>query len=135
MGAWALAAVAGIMLAFIALQTWRPGIVPPAIAFTAAGLVVGQRPSAGSGCLPDAGSLDCSWRRRSRSCCSRTRRGSTFALRDGYAVPARLLGIGLPLTIAAGTLAAVVVLPQLSLAEALVLAIVLAATDAALVTS
>ena len=53
-------------------------------------------------------------------------------MRDGYALPARLLGIGLPLTIAAGTLAALVVLPQLTVAEAAVLAIVLAATDAAL---
>ena len=54
------------------------------------------------------------------------------ALRDGYAVPARLLGIGLPLTVVAGTLAAVLVLPHLGLAEAVVLAVVLAATDAAL---
>ena len=54
------------------------------------------------------------------------------ALRDGYALPARLLGIGLPLTIVAGTLAALVVLPELAWEEALVLAIVLAATDAAL---
>ena len=45
------------------------------------------------------------------------------ALRDGYAVPAWLLGIGLPLTIVAGTVAAIVVLPQLAVAEAVVLAI------------
>jgi hypothetical protein len=36
-----LASVAGIMLAYIALQTWRPGALAPAIAFTAAGLVAG----------------------------------------------------------------------------------------------
>ena len=54
------------------------------------------------------------------------------ALRDGYALPARLLGIGLPLTIVAGTLVALLVLPELAWEEALVLAIVLAATDAAL---
>ena len=54
------------------------------------------------------------------------------ALRRGYGLPARLLGIGLPLTIAAGALAAVVVLPDLSLSEALVLAVLLAPTDAAL---
>ena len=53
------------------------------------------------------------------------------ALRDGYALPARLLAIGLPLTIVAGTAAALIVLPELSLAEAAALAIVLAATDAA----
>ncbi|HWS46390.1 MAG TPA: cation:proton antiporter, partial [Acidimicrobiia bacterium] len=54
------------------------------------------------------------------------------ALRREYAVPARLLGFGLPLTIVAGTVAAMIVLPSLSAAEALVLAIVLAPTDAAL---
>ena len=47
-------------------------------------------------------------------------------------MPARLLGIGLPLTIAAGTLVALALLSSLSFAEALVLAIVLAPTDAAL---
>ncbi len=52
-------------------------------------------------------------------------------LRREYAVPVRLLGIGLPLTIAAGALAAAL-LHQLNAAEAVVLAIVLAPTDAAL---
>jgi NhaP-type Na+/H+ or K+/H+ antiporter len=47
-------------------------------------------------------------------------------------VPARLLGIGLPLTIVAGTIAALVVFRDLQWAEAAVLAIVLAPTDAAL---
>jgi NhaP-type Na+/H+ or K+/H+ antiporter len=54
------------------------------------------------------------------------------ALRSEFAVPARLLGVGLPLTIAAGTLVGVGVLPGVSLVEALVLSIMLACTDAAL---
>ncbi len=54
------------------------------------------------------------------------------ALRHEYAVPARLLGIGLPLTIAAGTVVGAYVLPNVAWIEALVLAIVLAPTDAAL---
>jgi NhaP-type Na+/H+ or K+/H+ antiporter len=54
------------------------------------------------------------------------------ALRTEFAVPARLLGIGLPLTIAAGTLVGIGVLPGVSLVEALVLSIMLACTDAAL---
>jgi sodium/hydrogen antiporter len=54
------------------------------------------------------------------------------ALRREIALPARLLGIGLPLTIAAGTVIAVLLFTQLSWLEALVLAIVLAPTDAAL---
>ncbi len=53
-------------------------------------------------------------------------------LRREIGLPVRLLGIGLPLTIAAGTVLAAAVLTQLSWAEALVLAIVLAPTDAAL---
>src|SRR5438034_6619070 len=54
------------------------------------------------------------------------------ALRRELALPTRLLGIGLPLTIAAGTVLAAVVFGQLLWPEALVLAIVLAPTDAAL---
>jgi NhaP-type Na+/H+ or K+/H+ antiporter len=53
-------------------------------------------------------------------------------LRRQTTIPSRLLGIGLPLTIVAGTLAALILLPQLLLAEAVVLAIILAPTDAAL---
>ncbi|MEO8107218.1 MAG: cation:proton antiporter [Actinomycetes bacterium] len=53
-------------------------------------------------------------------------------LRRQTTIPLRLLGIGLPLTIVAGTLAALVLLPELLLAEAVVLAIILAPTDAAL---
>jgi len=54
------------------------------------------------------------------------------ALRREYVVPLRLLAIGLPLTIAAGALAGVVVFGQLAFIEAVLLAIVLAPTDAAL---
>jgi len=46
--------------------------------------------------------------------------------------PLRLLGIGLPLTIVAGGLLAAGVFDELAIAEALVLAVVLAPTDAAL---
>jgi NhaP-type Na+/H+ or K+/H+ antiporter len=53
-------------------------------------------------------------------------------LRQEYAVPLRLLGVGLPLTIALGALLAVAMFSQLTVAEALVLAVVLAPTDAAL---
>jgi sodium/hydrogen antiporter len=47
-------------------------------------------------------------------------------------VPVRLLGIGLPLTIALGALVAVPIFGQFSIEEALILAVVLAPTDAAL---
>ena len=54
------------------------------------------------------------------------------ALRGEYGIPARLLGIGLPLTIAAGLGVALLAFGSLTWPEALVLAIVLAPTDAAL---
>jgi sodium/hydrogen antiporter len=54
------------------------------------------------------------------------------ALRDEVSIPARLLGIGLPLTIVAGFGVGLVLLGSLTWAEALLLAIVLAPTDAAL---
>ena len=53
------------------------------------------------------------------------------ALRREATVPARLLGIGLPLTVA-GALVAVALLGELTLLEAVVLAVVLAPADAAL---
>jgi NhaP-type Na+/H+ or K+/H+ antiporter len=54
------------------------------------------------------------------------------ALRHNAALPGRMLGIGLPLTIVAGTALAVVVIPGISVIEAALLAAVLAPTDAAL---
>jgi NhaP-type Na+/H+ or K+/H+ antiporter len=54
------------------------------------------------------------------------------ALRREYVVPVRLLGIGLPLTIALGCAVAAALLGTLSFGEALVLAVILAPTDAAL---
>ena len=53
-------------------------------------------------------------------------------LRRNAAVPARLLGIGMPLTIAGGLAAAVVLFDGLNLWEAALVAAVLAPTDAAL---
>jgi NhaP-type Na+/H+ or K+/H+ antiporter len=53
-------------------------------------------------------------------------------LRREYAVPLRLLGVGLPFTIGVGAVFAAAIFDQLSVVEAVVLAIVLAPTDAAL---
>jgi sodium/hydrogen antiporter len=53
-------------------------------------------------------------------------------LRRESALPARLLGVGLPLTIVAGTLVGLALFPQLDLWTAAALATVLAPTDAAL---
>ena len=56
----------------------------------------------------------------------------TATLRTTFSLPARLLGIGLPLSIALGTLLARLILPELSWSEAALLSAVLAPTDAAL---
>jgi NhaP-type Na+/H+ or K+/H+ antiporter len=53
-------------------------------------------------------------------------------LRRQAALPGRLLGIGLPLTIVAGAGAAMLIVPSIGLVEAALLAAVLAPTDAAL---
>ena len=50
----------------------------------------------------------------------------------GADVPVRLLGIGLPLTIVLGALAAAAIFGQISIEEALIVGVVLAPTDAAL---
>ncbi|MEZ4429937.1 MAG: sodium:proton antiporter, partial [Nannocystaceae bacterium] len=54
------------------------------------------------------------------------------ALRRELGIPVRLLGVGLPLTIALGAVVAKLVLPELSVWEAATLGAVLAPTDAAL---
>jgi sodium/hydrogen antiporter len=133
LGAWELATVALVLLAFSAISgRLERSIVTPAIFFTAAGLFVG----------PVLGLIDLSIGSEPVKLLAEATltlvlfadasRISFPALRKEFAVPARLLGIGLPLTIAFGTLAGVGVLPGVSLVEALVLSIMLACTDAAL---
>lgn len=53
-------------------------------------------------------------------------------LRRERSLPLRLLGVGLPLTIAAGVIVALLVFPGLAIWEAILLAAILAPTDAAL---
>jgi NhaP-type Na+/H+ or K+/H+ antiporter len=53
-------------------------------------------------------------------------------LRSQAAIPVRLLAVGLPLTVVAGTLAGALLFPDLALLEVAVLAAVLSPTDAAL---
>ena len=133
MGAWTVATIALLLLAFSAVSGWiERSVVTPAIFFTSAGLLAG----------PVLGLIDLHIGGEPVKLLAEATltvvlfgdasRISFPALRGEYAVPVRLLGIGLPLTIAAGTLVGVGVLPGLSLVEALVLSIMLACTDAAL---
>ncbi len=54
------------------------------------------------------------------------------AVRREASMPARLLGVGLPLTIVLGSLAALAMFGSLSMSEALILGVILAPTDAGL---
>jgi NhaP-type Na+/H+ or K+/H+ antiporter len=131
---WALAAVALALIGFGVISRRVDGTpVTPAILFVGVGLVVGSQaldllhPSPTGEAVKvlaeatltlvlfaDASRID------------------LRTLRREYAVPARLLGIGLPLTIALGALAGTALFGALSVPEALVLAVLLAPTDAAL---
>ena len=131
---WALAVTALALIAFGVVSRRVEGTpVTPAIIFVGIGLLVGTKaldlldePPAGSlvrhlaeATLTVVLFVDAS-------------RINLRTLRREYAVPARLLGIGLPLTIALGALLAAALFGALSFPEALVLAVLLAPTDAAL---
>jgi NhaP-type Na+/H+ or K+/H+ antiporter len=131
---WALAATAAALLLVAALSRSLTGTpVTAAMVVVALGLLLGPKaldvidpPSGGSAVrtLAEAALslvLFCD-----------ASRIDLRALRRDLGVPARLLGIGLPLTIGLGALVAIVVFNQLTLGEALILGIVLAPTDAAL---
>lgn len=131
---WSLAIVAVTLLGVAAISQRLSGTpFTPAMAFVAVGLLVGPQ-------VLDE--LDLA----STSSTVRVLAEATLALvlfcdasridlrllRGEVGLPVRLLGIGLPLTIALGAVAAVVLFDQLSLEEAVILAVVLAPTDAAL---
>jgi NhaP-type Na+/H+ or K+/H+ antiporter len=130
---WALTTIAVLLIAYATISGRLERLnVSGAMFFTSAGLLVG----------PVLGLVDLQVRGEQVKVLAEitltlvlfadASRISLRALRHEFAVPLRLLGIGLPLMIAAGALVGAAVLPGVSLAEALVLAIVLACTDAAL---
>jgi NhaP-type Na+/H+ or K+/H+ antiporter len=131
---WQLVTLALVLLAFAAISGRIEGTpVTAAMFFTAAGLVVGVKslgvfdPSATGEevkLLAEATLAVVLFSDASRI--------DLRALRGELGIPARLLGIGLPLTIVAGFVVAVPLLGDLGWPEALVLAIILAPTDAAL---
>jgi NhaP-type Na+/H+ or K+/H+ antiporter len=131
---WSLAIVALALLGVAAMSGRLPGTpITPAMVFVVIGLLVGPQV---------LGEIDL----ESSSETVRTLAEATLALvlfcdasridlrllRREVGVPVRLLGIGLPLTIALGALSAAVIFGQLSFEEAVILGIVLAPTDAAL---
>jgi sodium/hydrogen antiporter len=131
---WALALVALALLGVAAVS--RPlsrTPITPAILFVAFGLLVGPEVLDGI----DLSSRSATVRALAEATLalvlfSDASRIDLGALRRTVGVPVRLLGIGLPLTIALGALAAAAVFGELTVEEAVILAVVLAPTDAAL---
>ena len=131
---WSLAIVALTLLGVAAISRRLSGTpVTPAMVFVAVGLLVGPQVLDGI----DLGSSSGTVRALAEGTlalvlfCDASRIDLRL-LRRGVGVPLRLLGIGLPLTIALGTLAAAVVFDQLTIEEAVILGVILAPTDAAL---
>jgi sodium/hydrogen antiporter len=131
---WALAIAAAAVLIVAAFSRLLSGTpVTPAMVFVAAGLLAGPL------VLDDIDVPTTSSTVRSLAeatlalvLFSDAARVDLRKLRKERRLPVRLLGIGLPLTIAAGALAALAIFPALTVTEAFVLAVVLAPTDAAL---
>ena len=131
---WALAAVAVTLLAFAAISGRIAGTpITAAMVFTAVGLVVG---SEALGLVEPAPAGETVKLLAEATLAlvlfADASRIDVRALRGELSVPLRLLGIGLPLTLLAGFILALVVFPDLLWAEALLLAVILAPTDAAL---
>lgn len=131
---WQLVTLAVILLGFAAVSGRLEGTsVTAAMLFTAAGVVVGVDALG----LVDPAATGESVKVLAEATLtvvlfSDASRIDLALLRRQVGVPARLLGIGLPLTIVLGFVVALVLLPDLGWAEALVLAVILAPTDAAL---
>ncbi|UAK31150.1 cation:proton antiporter [Nocardia asteroides] len=131
---WALPAITAMLLAFAAISgriTGTPITAP--IIFTAGGLVLG---STAMGLIEVEATAETVKLLAEITLAlvlfSDASQVDLTALRAAISLPARLLGIGLPLTIVAGFGAALIVLSELTWSEALLLAVVLAPTDAAL---
>ncbi len=131
---WSLAIVALTLLGVAAVSGRLAGTpVTPAIVFVAVGLLVG--PEALDQVDPEESSATVRVLAEATLAlvlfCDASRIDLRMLRREA-GVPERLLGIGLPLTIALGAAGAAVIFDQLSVEEAVILAIVLAPTDAAL---
>jgi len=131
---WSLTIVALALIAVAAVSRRLSGSpITPAMVFVSIGILVGPKV---------LGEIDIT----STSSTVRALAEATLALvlfsdssridfgklRRGISVPLRLLGIGLPLTIGLGALAAAVIFDQMTVGEAVILAVILAPTDAAL---
>jgi sodium/hydrogen antiporter len=131
---WALVMVSLALLGVAAISGRLAGTpITPAMLFVAFGLLVGPRAAGGI----DLASTDAVVRVLAEATlamvlfCDASRVDLGQLLRT-VGVPVRLLAVGLPLTILLGAAAAALLFGRLTAAEALILGIVLAPTDAAL---
>ena len=131
---WQLATIALILLGFAAISGRLDGTpITPAMVFTAAGLLVGVEALG----IVDPAATGAEVKLLAEATLavvlfSDASRIDLRVLRGELGVPVRLLGIGLPLTIVIGFVTALVLFDALAWPEALVLAVILAPTDAAL---
>ena len=134
MDAWALAATALVLMGYAAISgRLRSTPVTQAMVFVAVGLLAGNQALE----LIEADAAGQFVRHLAEATLALVLftdavRVNLGRLQRESLVPARLLGIGLPLTIVAGTLAGLALLPGLDLWTAAALATMLAPTDAAL---
>src|SRR6185295_9984157 len=131
---WALALVALALIGVAAISGRLSGTpITPAMLFVAFGLVVGPQVLDGID-LASSGSTVRALAEATLALVLFTdaSRIDLGVLRRTFDVPVRLLGLGLPLTILLGAMAAAAVFGELSVEEAVILAVVLAPTDAAL---
>jgi NhaP-type Na+/H+ or K+/H+ antiporter len=131
---WALAVITLTLLAFAAISGRIAGtVITGPMVFTAVGLLVGSE-ALGLIEIPPAGETVKLLAEATLALVlfADASRIDVRALRGELSVPLRLLGIGLPLTLLAGFVVAFLVFPKLSWSEALLLAVILAPTDAAL---
>jgi NhaP-type Na+/H+ or K+/H+ antiporter len=134
MNQWVLPTIAVLLLGYGALSgRLQSTVVTQAMVFVALGLLVGNRVLG----LVEVDAANQFVRHLAEATLALVlftdaARVNLGTLRREAALPARLLGLGLPLTIVAGTLAGLVLFPQLDLWTAAALATILAPTDAAL---
>jgi NhaP-type Na+/H+ or K+/H+ antiporter len=131
---WSLAIVALALLGVAAISGRLQGTpITPAMVFVAFGVLVGPKVLDGI----DVSSSSATVRALAEATlalvlfCDASR-VDLRQLRLEVGLPLRLLGVGLPLTIALGALAAAALFGQLTVEEAVILGVVLAPTDAAL---
>jgi NhaP-type Na+/H+ or K+/H+ antiporter len=131
---WSLTIVALALIAVAAVSGRLSGTpITPAILFVSMGLLVGPKVLSGI----DISSTSSTVRALAEVTLALVLFSDASRIDFGklpreVSLPLRLLGIGLPLTIALGTLAAAVIFGQLTVWEAVIVGVILAPTDAAL---